>query len=1093
MLHSRTVGPYALVRQLGRGSSGVVWEAVQRESHGLERRVALKILHHRGGIPDAAGRAEMLRAARFGMRLSHPNVVETLELGESEGTWFLAMEYVDGIAASELVDGPLPPAAVVELGCQVCAALAHVHALRTPEAPDGLVHCDVKPANLLVDHTGLVKLADLGTAQLTGARSGVIGTPGFMAPEQASGRPEPRSDLFGLGAVLVTLATGTPAFPTGHERAPTVTEVERALADPAWVRRLDDCVPGLGAIAGRCLRGRPGARFANARTAAEALRTLARSAQPGPSLAELVGAARHRGAAVASAATVRRTSVPAAPSDPLVGRAAELRDVADGVASGDPLWVLLGPGGVGKSRLAREVVSAGAADDACWVDLAHATAPTAARAEELLCAGLADALRLRTARDPVDQIGRALRHRGALLVVLDGIEGLRSACAQTLGRWLGAAPNVRWLVTSRVALHIPGAEVRTLEPLSAADGATLLLDRAATGVSRADAERISVALQGLPLALEIAAAQLAEHSTEAVLAQLASAAHPGLEASLSASWALLPDRERSALCQLSVFAGTFTTEAATAVVELDGRADPASLWEVVASLLDHSLLHYDPDSARFSMLDSVQSFAAARLEPELAARTEHAHARVMAELGAPQALAALRGHGGRSQGKRLAAERANLALAARRAAARGAPEVSVSAALAAAAAYRLRGPAHEGVQLLTEVIDAGSGPRTSELLRARAALQRTTTSATADLERARAIATADERPDLLAGVLVDLADVHSSAGRTSDAAACAYEAHALLDRAEQPCLRADLLSARALRLGSSGDRDRAQRDNDLALVLYRQEGDLEGEARSLGHAGVLAAYAGRPDEAVERIERAIELYTEESDERGRADAWSNLAWVNQRAGRWGPAVAALDRALELDTRAGRLKSVAQSRHSRALALLRMGRPDEALAEVELGVAAARELGSPLALLEIGNIHAEALLARGRVDEAIARAEVSLREAEGAVDNPLALGCARATLGQCLLERDPEAARAALDAATRTLASQGAAQAWASTRALAALASARTGRFAEGWAALREAEERLRERPGLGTGEVRAYLERARSELSAVGTIDPDAD
>src|SRR5512132_3538058 len=161
----------------------------------LDRPVALKLLpEHLAG--DDAFRARFLREARLAGRLSHPNVVRVYDAGEADGRPFIVMEYVPGTSLAEA--GRLAPGRVVELGVQACAGLQHAH-------DAGLVHRDVKPQNLLVRGDGTLKISDFGIAraaeatQITAAGT-ILGTAGYLAPEQAAGEEaSAAADVYGLG------------------------------------------------------------------------------------------------------------------------------------------------------------------------------------------------------------------------------------------------------------------------------------------------------------------------------------------------------------------------------------------------------------------------------------------------------------------------------------------------------------------------------------------------------------------------------------------------------------------------------------------------------------------------------------------------------------------------------------------------------------------------------------------------------------------------------------------------------------------------------------------------------------------------------
>ncbi len=280
----RRVGRYRLERRLGRGGMGEVWAAVLEGPAGFRKPVALKLLRPRAGPDDPEAVETLRREARIGALLSHPNLVGTYELGQADGRWFVAMELVRGPSTADLVrPGPLPPRAVLEVGVQACAGLHHAHLT-------GLIHRDVKPSNLLVDRTGLVKIADLGIARLSGASGPAAGTPGFMAPEQTDGAEDARADLFGLAATLYALALRRAPFGTGREATFAALSVEDRLRDPDFLGPLDGAVPGLGPVLARCLRAEPAARYPDAAALGVALRELRGVHAGTPGLLEVLGA-----------------------------------------------------------------------------------------------------------------------------------------------------------------------------------------------------------------------------------------------------------------------------------------------------------------------------------------------------------------------------------------------------------------------------------------------------------------------------------------------------------------------------------------------------------------------------------------------------------------------------------------------------------------------------------------------------------------------------------------------------------------------------------------------------------------------------------
>jgi eukaryotic-like serine/threonine-protein kinase len=226
-------GRYRIVRDLGHGGMATVQLAHDEE---LNRPVALKLLpDHLAG--DDAFRARFLREARLAGRLSHPNVVRVYDAGEADGRPFIVMEYVPGTSLAEA--GRLAPARVVELGVQACAGLQHAH-------DAGLVHRDVKPANLLVRDDGVLKVADFGIARAAEStrhtQAGtLLGTAAYLAPEQIAGADAtPASDVYSLGAVLYELLSGRPPY-TFSSLAELAAQQADGLIQP--VRDLEPSVP----------------------------------------------------------------------------------------------------------------------------------------------------------------------------------------------------------------------------------------------------------------------------------------------------------------------------------------------------------------------------------------------------------------------------------------------------------------------------------------------------------------------------------------------------------------------------------------------------------------------------------------------------------------------------------------------------------------------------------------------------------------------------------------------------------------------------------------------------------------------------------
>jgi eukaryotic-like serine/threonine-protein kinase len=247
-------GQYVLLRRIARGGMAEVFLARQRGLEGFDRRVAVKrILPQLADAPDFI--KMFLGEAKLAAQLSHPNIVHIYDFGKVDEDYFIAMEYVDGVHAGQLLKGGedrLPPTLVARIGADAAAALHYAHELRAPNGRlVGLVHRDVSPANLMVSFDGVVKLCDFGIAkaaalgdQLTNPGQ-VRGKYAYMSPEQTTGIPlDGRSDVFSLAIVLWELLAGKTIVPRGD-----AVEAMRAIRD-GRLTPIEVAVPGTpGALA----------------------------------------------------------------------------------------------------------------------------------------------------------------------------------------------------------------------------------------------------------------------------------------------------------------------------------------------------------------------------------------------------------------------------------------------------------------------------------------------------------------------------------------------------------------------------------------------------------------------------------------------------------------------------------------------------------------------------------------------------------------------------------------------------------------------------------------------------------------------------
>ena len=276
-MHPEQLGPYRIVRQLGRGGMGTVYEAVHGETG---ESVAVKLLSAQVG--HEPGLRERFRAEIEALRkLRHPNIVRLSGFGEQDGHPFYVMERVEGSSLDdELALGRrFDWREITQIGIQICRALHHAH-------QRGIIHRDIKPGNLLLTADGQVKLSDFGIARLFSAArmtnpGGVLGTAEYMAPEQAEGRPtDVRSDLYSLGGVLYALLAGRPMFRANSR--PEMLHKQRYEAPPPLDRRVD-APDELKRIVFELLEKEPERRISNADLLARRLSAM-HHALAGPSV-----------------------------------------------------------------------------------------------------------------------------------------------------------------------------------------------------------------------------------------------------------------------------------------------------------------------------------------------------------------------------------------------------------------------------------------------------------------------------------------------------------------------------------------------------------------------------------------------------------------------------------------------------------------------------------------------------------------------------------------------------------------------------------------------------------------------------------------
>ncbi|MCI0461905.1 MAG: serine/threonine protein kinase [Gemmataceae bacterium] len=254
-------GKYDILEEIGRGGMGVVYKAWQKD---LDRPVALKMILS-GHLASADHVCRFHDEAKAAANLNHPHIVAVYEAGQLHGQPYFAMQFVAGPSlAGVLGNGPLPFEQAAHLVEDIARAVHHLHAR-------GFVHRDLKPSNILLDEQSHPYVTDFGLVKMLGDDShktvtgAILGTPSYMAPEQAAGRVReigPRSDVYSLGAILYETLTGRPPF---REESPLDTLVQVLEGEPIRPTRINPAVPpDLETICLKCLEKDPGDRYESA-------------------------------------------------------------------------------------------------------------------------------------------------------------------------------------------------------------------------------------------------------------------------------------------------------------------------------------------------------------------------------------------------------------------------------------------------------------------------------------------------------------------------------------------------------------------------------------------------------------------------------------------------------------------------------------------------------------------------------------------------------------------------------------------------------------------------------------------------------------
>ncbi len=631
------LGNYRLMRLLGRGGFAEVYLG---EHIYLKNEVAVKVLHM--ALQDEEIKSFVNEAQNM-VRLTHPHVVRVLDFAvEDDGTPFLVMQYASQgtLRQRHPKETRLPLGTVVAYVKQVAEALQHAH-------NQGIIHRDVKPENLLIGSQDELLLSDFGLSLLAShshiysthaMTQHVAGTTIYLAPEQLQGKPRPESDQYALGVMVYEWLSGRPPFHGSFVEVAT----QHVLTPPPSLReQIPDLSPAVEEIIARVLDKAPERRFSSVQDFALTLERASLSSFHQRSSIEDASTHGEEQPQKSEAMWKVPTSLTS-----LVGREQEATVVCALLRRPETrLLTLMGTGGIGKTRLSLEVAAqmrANFPDGVCFVSLATISDPN------LVIPTVAEILEIqeRGVQSLFEQVKVSLQNK-RLLLLLDNFEQVVAAAPQVV-ELLAACPGLKAIVTSRAVLHVQGEQEFSLSPLALPDSkqlttsdvlvqyaaVTLFLQRAHAVVptfqiTQANAHTIAeicVRLDGLPLAIELAAARVRLLPPQALLARLAQRLQllkggprtlpmrqQTLRNTIQWSYDLLDAQEQRLFRHLSVFVGGWTLDAAESMEGEDDNGNE-STWSVLdgmASLLDKSmLLHLEQgdEEIRFFMLETIREY-----------------------------------------------------------------------------------------------------------------------------------------------------------------------------------------------------------------------------------------------------------------------------------------------------------------------------------------------------------------------------------------------------------------------------------------------------------------------------------------------------
>lgn len=928
--------------EIGRGGFGAVYRCAQAA---LERTVAVKVMTS-DLEPSNLGR--FLREQRAMGRLSgHPNIVSVFQCGSTASDLpYIAMQFHRRGSLENRIhqQGPLTWNDALRLGVRISGALSAAHSA-------GILHRDVKPANILLTDYGEPQLADFGIAHIAGgfetAQHAVTGTLAYTAPEILQGAcPTAAADVYALASTMFCAMTGHAAYER-HANEPIVAHYLRVTTQPIPDLRHLGVPDNVCAEIERAMSTKPEDRPSTAAEFGNRLRRMQRlNGCPVDEMALITHREPHpttesarpplpdtAGEAIHSQPEPALTVVPTAtgqglstsprvrgnlPADltTFVGRRHEVATTKSLLAE-SRLVTLIGTGGVGKTRLATKVAAEShrAFGDGVWlIELSELTD------SHFLVDTVAYTLGIQEQPDKHRLHGliEYLRSRQCMLV-LDNCEHLIEATAAFTETLLKSCPELRILATSREPLGLGGETLHRVQPLatpdsrrtrsmqamSQYDAVTLFLARATTALPEFEltednwkqVARICKQLDGLPLAIELAAVRLRAISIDQIYDKLtdrykllsrgrrgAPTRQQSLRLCIDWSHDLCTPQERTLWSRLSVFAGSFELDAAEAICA-DGLATHYVL-DIIASLVDKSILLREEEglTVRYRMLETLREYGREKLhgaEDIMTQRRRHSDwYRQMAREAEAEWVSAHQ----LTWILRLDREQPNLRDALQFRIAQREPD-SIDFAAALYPFWFSRGLLSEGRRWLDSALPTDDGTHPVDTVRALCA-QSVLAGRQGDLSAGEQLLTVAGTATTQVDDLVAQAHLHHAEGMHSlysgslQIAATSFTAALeVLDTHPMPFLRISTLQGLGLASGLLGDTEQAIARNEEALTLSADLGESVYRARSFWVLGLQVWQLGNRDRATGLLGQGLRMARTVDDPLSTAWCLEALAWI----------------------------------------------------------------------------------------------------------------------------------------------------------------------------------------------------------------------